>query len=125
MKVTVAVTILGLLATAAVGAAAPTRPNDRIVQASLVSESSVVAPSDSFWVAIRLSIADGWHLNWLNPGDAGLAPTVAWELPDGVTVTDIEWPYPRRFTVPELAIFGYKNEVLLPVQVTLPLNCAK
>lgn len=104
----------------ATAAEVPAKPTDTKVEATLVSEDGVVAPGKPFWVAIRLKMADGWHVNWVNPGDAGLAPTVDWQLPDGFEVTAIRWPYPRRFEVPELAIFGYANEVFLAAQVTPP-----
>jgi hypothetical protein len=37
------------------------------------------------WVAMRQVIDPGWHTYWLNPGDAGLATTLTWNLPKDVT----------------------------------------
>src|SRR4030042_1599522 len=34
-------------------------------------------------VGLHIGLAKGWYLYWLNPGDAGLAPAVQWQLPPG------------------------------------------
>ena len=102
-------------------AAAPAaRPHTEKVRAELVSEVTSVRPGHPFWVAVRLDMTDGWHVNWINPGDAGLAPTVDWQLPGGFEAGDIQWPYPERFTLPELSIFGYERSVLLMVEIWPP-----
>jgi thiol:disulfide interchange protein DsbD len=102
-------------------AAAPAAsPDTEKVRAELVSEVVSIRPGHSFWVAVRLDMTDGWHVNWINPGDAGLAPTVDWTLPGGFETSDIQWPYPERFTLPELSIFGYEKSVLLMVEIRPP-----
>jgi DsbC/DsbD-like thiol-disulfide interchange protein len=92
------------------------------VSAALESDEASIAPGSPFWVAVRFEIADTWHINWINPGDAGLAPSIAWRLPDGFKAGDIEWPYPRRYRVGPLAIFGYDREVLLLTRITPPAD---
>jgi thiol:disulfide interchange protein DsbD len=67
---------------------------------------------------------EGWHVNWINPGDAGLAPGVAWKLPAGFRAGLLEWPAPERFRSGPLAIFGYAQEVLLVTQVRAPADLA-
>ena len=94
--------------------------SDHLVTASLIAEVRSVQPGHPFWVALRLNIQDGWHVNWINPGDAGLAPTVEWDLPDGFVAGGIHWPYPEKFALPELSIFGYADEVFLLSEVTPP-----
>ena len=96
------------------------KPPPALVSASLVSENRSIVPGRPFWVAIRLDIDEGWHLNWINPGDAGLAPSVAWNLPDGFEAEELLWPFPRRFLSPELSIFGYEKEVILLSRITAP-----
>jgi len=92
------------------------------VNASLESDEASIAPGQPFWVAVRFDIADTWHINWVNPGDAGLAPSIAWKLPDGFKAGDVEWPYPRRYRIGPLAIFGYDREVLLLTRITPPAD---
>ncbi len=90
------------------------------VRAELVADAASIQPGKQFRLAVRLVMSDGWHVNWINPGDAGLAPSVAWRLPKGFRVGLIEWPLPRRFETGSLVIFGYGEDVLLSVDVDAP-----
>jgi len=91
-----------------------------LVHAELVSEDPQIAPGRPFWLGLDLKMAPGWHVNWINPGDAGLAPSVSWTLPEGFSAEEIRWPYPERFELPELSIFGYEDRVLLLTRITPP-----
>ena len=95
-------------------------PGAKHVRAELVSDVAAVAPGAPFRLAVRLSMEKGWHVNWINPGDAGLAPSVAWKLPDGFKAGILHWPLPSRFDTGPLTIFGYADEVLLIADVRPP-----
>jgi len=90
------------------------------VRAELVADVASIQPGKPFRLAVRLAMSDGWHVNWINPGDAGLAPSIAWRLPKGFRAGLIEWPLPRRFSTGPLVIFGYGDDVLLSVDVVVP-----
>jgi thiol:disulfide interchange protein DsbD len=90
------------------------------VRAGLVADVACVAPGGTFRLAVRLTMEEGWHVNWLNPGDAGLAPGVSWRLPAGFRAGLLEWPHPRRFVTGPVVIFGYEAEVLLVTDVRAP-----
>jgi thiol:disulfide interchange protein DsbD len=96
-----------------------------MVSASLLAEVQTIQAGEPFWVAIELTMLDGWHVNWINPGDAGLAPTVKWSLPAGFEASELLWPYPERFEIPELSIFGYEGRVLLLSRITPPETLAE
>ena len=93
--------------------------NER-VRAELVADVSTIAPGQSFQLGVRLTMEESWHVNWSNPGDAGLAPTVQWRLPQGFTADILQWPHPGHFAVGPLVIFGYADHVLLTARVTAP-----
>lgn len=88
--------------------------------ATLVSEASSIAPGESFTVALRLEMEDGWHSYWKNPGDSGQPTSIDWSLPPGFRVSTIQWPYPHRIPFGPMTSYGYSEEVLLPVTVTPP-----
>ncbi|MDR0587400.1 MAG: thioredoxin family protein [Burkholderiales bacterium] len=71
------------------------------VSATLISDHAVATRGSEIEVAVKLSIAKGWHTYWQNPGDTGLPTSVLWELPKGVTET-----VPMRFPAPALEPFG-------------------
>jgi thiol:disulfide interchange protein DsbD len=67
---------------APLGAALP--EGQHPVKASLIAETKGFAPGQALTVALRLEQENGWHTYWKDPGDAGLATTVDWDLPAGV-----------------------------------------
>ena len=90
------------------------------LEASLVAEPSAIAAGKPFSVGLHLKLEPHWHVYWINPGDAGLPVTLAWQLPQGFTAGAMQWPYPQKIAVPPLMNFGYEGEVLLPVEITPP-----
>jgi thiol:disulfide interchange protein DsbD len=89
----------------------------RNVEVSLLAERESIQPGRPFRVGLRMRIADGWHTYWKNPGDAGLPARLKWTLPPGFVAGPIEWPVPDRIPTPPLMSYGYKDEVLLPVEM--------
>ena len=90
------------------------------VEAELISEISSIVPGEPFWVALKLRMDDDWHINWSNPGDFGLAPTIAWQLPEGFKAGEIEWPIPERLIFSPFVGYGYEGEKILPVKISPP-----
>ena len=90
------------------------------VEAELVPESPTIAPGRSFTIATRLKVQPGWHVYWINPGEAGLPPTVDWTLPKGFAAGPIAWPYPKRLPIPGAMNYGYEGELLLLSAVQAP-----
>jgi len=92
-----------------------------LVEASFVADSTAAVPGQSLDVGLLLKTAPGWHTYWENPGDAGLATTIAWELPDGVEAGPIQWPMPQEVELPgEIIDYAYKGDVLLITTITIP-----
>jgi len=93
---------------------------DQHVEVTLVSEQQAIVPGQKFLLGIWFHLQDGWHTYWVNPGDAGEPPRIAWELPAGFQAGSIQWPYPTRLSTPPFADFGYEHQVLLTVTVQPP-----
>ncbi|WP_082210039.1 protein-disulfide reductase DsbD family protein [Serpentinimonas barnesii] len=81
----------------------------------LVHAPQGVAPGQPLWLGLQIEHAPGWHSYWKNPGDSGLPTEFEWQLPGHVVPGSIEWPTPRKFPLGELANYGYKDTVLLPI----------
>lgn len=90
--------------------------------ASLVSAYRAVRPGDTFDVALRVKMEPGWHIYWQNPGESGMAPTLAWKLPAGWKACAIRWPTPVRVDVGGVVTYSYLDEALLLVRLTAPAN---
>jgi len=93
------------------------------VRGSLLTEVETIQPGEPFYAALRLEHEGHWHTYWVNPG-TGLATSIEWELPEGFTAGEIEWPAPAvlRDRHGEIIGNGYEGEVLLPVKLTPPEN---
>jgi thiol:disulfide interchange protein DsbD len=99
----------------------PGAPRD-LVRAELRSDVLSIKPGSSFRLGVLLTMKDGWHVNWTNPGDAGLAPSIKWKLPAGFKAGIVAWPLPSRIMTGPIAIFGYAGTVLLVSEVHVPAD---
>ncbi|MDP3855001.1 protein-disulfide reductase DsbD [Phenylobacterium sp.] len=90
--------------------------------AELVARDATVTPGATTYVAVRQKIDKGWHTYWRNSGDSGEATKIVWTLPTGWTAGDIVWPTPQRQPTGPLMNYGYHDEVLLPVPITVPAS---
>ncbi len=93
---------------------------DALVQAHLGSEFGAVWPGKETTLAVVLQVTPGWHVYWKNPGDAGMATSVALDLPPGLSAGEVQWPAPARFVHEGIVSYGYEGEVALLV----PLRAA-
>jgi len=86
------------------------------VTASLVSSYDSVAPGQEFYVALRTVLDEHWHTYWRNPGDSGEPVQMEWELPEGVTASEINWPLPRTIPTGPIINYGFEGAPLFPVK---------
>jgi thiol:disulfide interchange protein DsbD len=87
-------------------------------EATLVAEDNSIQPGRPFWVAVHLRLAPDWHAYWKNPGDAGMPVQVDWDLPQNFTVSELEWPYPKKMELSGIVGFGYDDELTLLAKIT-------
>lgn len=92
------------------------------VEAELVSEVKSIQPGQSFFVALRLKMEEGWHTYYKDPGDSGLPTKIQWTFPEGFQAGEILWPRPEKIEIPPIVDYGYHNEVFLLTQIKAPKN---
>ena len=88
--------------------------------AEILLDRTAVPPGGKATIAVVFKIEPGWHLYWTNPGEAGAPPKVKWTLPAGVTVSDLQFPVPKRKIISDLTAFVYEDQVTLLADVTVP-----
>jgi len=88
-------------------------------QAQLILADEVAKPGETVLVGVHLTMEPGWHTYWKNPGEAGMATKIKWQLPAGVTAGEIQWPLPDRLPPAEVTTYGYEHEVVLLVPLKL------
>ena len=91
-------------------------------QARLILSADTAKPGDTIWAGVDMKMDTGWHTYWKNPGAAGLATKIEWQLPPGVTAGEIQWPLPEKFPPVEVTTYGYTNEVMLLVPLKIAMT---
>jgi thiol:disulfide interchange protein DsbD len=92
------------------------------VSAKLYSNKSEIAAGDEIILAVEFKIKNNWHIYWENPGDAGMATTLEFSLPDGFEAGKVLYPYPDKFKTEGLTSYGYKNKTVLLTKIKVPNN---
>jgi thiol:disulfide interchange protein/DsbC/DsbD-like thiol-disulfide interchange protein len=93
----------------------------KLVEASLLADTTAIVPGQPFRLGLLLGMAHGWHTYWENPGDSGLPTTFDPQLPEGFTTGPVTWPLPKRLVEPgDIKVYAYKGEVLLVRTITPP-----
>lgn len=107
-----------LLAPPLAAVAGPWAENEQ-ARVRLVSRFAVAVPGGDAGLGLEFRMAPGWHVYWLNPGDAGYPPKLT--LGSGpVSAPEILYPAPHRYDLPGgLVSFGYGDEVIYPLAATL------
>ncbi len=98
---------------------------DHSIEVELVSETATIVPGETTWLGLRLNPAEHWHTYWKMGGDSGEPTSLnEWNAPEGTQIGDMQWPAPYwlPFYETDLVNFGYEEEVLHPVAVTIPAD---
>jgi thiol:disulfide interchange protein DsbD len=85
------------------------------LKVSIITECDKLPANGRFSAGILFELQPEWHLYWVNPGDAGLAPKIEWQLPDNISVSDIQWAFPHHMDTDGISSLGYSEQLLLPV----------
>lgn len=118
-------TILVMLAAAWVAIATPAAAqpvNSGNVEGELHSARAAISPGETFTIALRTRINDGWHTYWRNPGDSGEPTELTWSAPTGYQIGALQWPAPEPAPFAGIINYGYHGEVLYPIEVRAPAN---
>jgi thiol:disulfide interchange protein len=92
-----------------------------LVRATLISDVKSIQPGQKFRIGVLYKIEPSWHTYWKYSGDAGIPTKIAWQLPSGFKIGDLQWPMPMRDKEPgDLEVFDYEKEVLLFADVQAP-----
>jgi thiol:disulfide interchange protein/DsbC/DsbD-like thiol-disulfide interchange protein len=88
----------------------------------------LVIPNENLYPGVQndaglyFKLEPGWHVYWKNAGDSGEPPSIQWTLPSDITAGPLEFPPPKRLPLGPLMDFGYENEVLFPLKLSVAGN---
>lgn len=109
--------VLALVPALIVGAATST-------EVKLLLSADAARPGETVMAGLRLKMAPRWHTYWRNAGDSGAPTKIEWQLPEGITAGEIQWPIPEKFVTAGLTTYVYHDEVLLIVPLTVAGNAS-
>ncbi|NBX03737.1 MAG: hypothetical protein EBR02_06730 [Alphaproteobacteria bacterium] len=96
-----------------------------IVRASLVAKTTGIVASENLQVGLLLEPKEeGWHTYYKDPGDAGLATSITWTLPEGFVAGEIQWPPYHVMDEDGIKVNAYDGRVFLPVDIIPPQGIA-
>ncbi|MBV9567893.1 MAG: thioredoxin family protein [Hyphomicrobiales bacterium] len=87
-------------------------------EVTLISEADAVAPGKPFRLGLHFALAKGWHIYWVNPGEAGEPPHLDLALPQGAAASGFAWPTPLRIPEGPAMTYSYIGDITLPLTVT-------
>lgn len=100
--------LLGLLGGFLPGSPSPARAAVGHISVSLLASTEQPQPGQTFTIGVQVIPDPGWHSYWSNPGESGLAPTVAWQAPARLSFGPLEHPAPQLLNV--MGITSYVHE---------------
>jgi DsbC/DsbD-like thiol-disulfide interchange protein len=109
--------VLVLLAPAIASAAADPA---RYMPAELIAETLEPAPGSTVLVGIRMTPRAGWHGYWSNPGDSGIATTVRWSAPGGVSFGPLLHPAPSLLSEEGIDSYVHEGDHILLARMSMP-----
>jgi DsbC/DsbD-like thiol-disulfide interchange protein len=65
---------------------------------------------------IEITMEPGWKTYWRTPGE-GIAPSFSWDESLNLKEARVLWPAPVRFADGEGSSVGYKEHVILPIEI--------
>ncbi|MEJ6569890.1 MAG: protein-disulfide reductase DsbD family protein [Akkermansiaceae bacterium] len=90
------------------------------LELKLVSDVDTISPGKSFTVGLNLRHKEGFHTYWKNPGIVGIPTALNWNLPDGFSAGDIQWPHPEKTFMSGHPCHGYERDITLLITITPP-----
>ncbi|MDE8604847.1 protein-disulfide reductase DsbD family protein [Marinomonas sp. RSW2] len=98
--------------------------DSRLISISLITESGNPSAGSTQDLAIIMTPKKGWHGYWINPGDAGFPNNLNWQLPDGVSVGEVQYPAPSQLVVSDIMNYIYHGEYALLAPITIDKGIA-
>jgi len=94
------------------------------VHVQLVVPDASLKRGEAAKAGLYFKLEPGWHVYWMNAGDAGEPPHMKWTLPAGITAAPLQFPAPKRLPLGPLMDFGYEDEVLFPFTLNVAQTAA-
>lgn len=95
--------------------------SDKRIKIQIVSANEEISKGDTNLFAIKITLARGWHIYWLNPGDAGEAPVfeISTNLSDAIVSAPMH-PIPTYRNTNGIVTLEHSGTVYFPFSIYVP-----
>lgn len=114
------IAVMAFAITVLSGATATTVADTDYTTTEIVPERPGFVPGETTWFAVRQDVREGWHVFWVNPGDAGIPLNLDWDLPEGYAADAVLHPVPEYIPVGPLASYAHEGEPVFLISVAAP-----
>ena len=111
----IAAAALGIPAAQAAPSASATSEN---IAVTLFSAVNGTGDLKTLPAGLDIKLDGEWKTYWRSPGDAGLPPTLDWTGSTNLASATLLYPAPQRVAVLGIQTFGYKHQVVFPIDLT-------
>ena len=77
---------------------------------------------NDFWIGWQIVRNPGWHTYWEHPGDVGVPPKLEWDLPEGFSVSPMQYAPPEKVKMASIRANGNYGETLFITKIKVPEN---
>jgi suppressor for copper-sensitivity B len=109
--------LLALFAGPGLAATSPEARGNALAASLVTAEDGTSGRTVS--AGLRVVLDEGWKTYWRSPGEVGLPPALDWSESGNVADVTLAFPAPTRFEAFGIENFGYGDEVVFPLSVTL------
>ena len=93
---------------------------EELSSAQVFTAYGTVRPGDRLPVAVKLTVAEGWHTYAKEPGDSGMPPSFKFSGVEGIEVAEWQFPPAKAFKDSIGTSYGYEHEVVLLSDILIP-----
>lgn len=68
-------------------------------------------------IGLQVRLGPGWKFYWRTPGEGGVPAQFDWSGSQNLAGADVAWPAPQRITIGKADLYGYTDEVILPIRL--------
>ena len=92
-------------------------PNHPPVKAKFMLTGELDAAKQTLPAVLEVKLEGDWKTYWRSPGEGGVAPSIKWDKSGNLADVSWDWPAPEAFSLLGLQTFGYKHDVVFPMQL--------
>lgn len=90
----------------------------------LFASVKAVQAGKPFKLGVQLTMDPDWHTYYKDPGEAGMATSIDWQLPPGFKAGELLWEKPHGFNDAGITTYGYSGKTFIAAPITPPVNLA-